>query len=96
MAVRRRRKTWPSRASPAIRPKGSDLSSIDPQTGELALLYHPRRDQWSAHFDVRDAIIVPKTAVARVTVRLLQFNALDRLTEREGFMLAGALKMPGH
>jgi 5-methylcytosine-specific restriction endonuclease McrA len=31
--------------------KGSDLASIDPQTGEVVQLIHPRRDNWSDHFE---------------------------------------------
>jgi len=30
--------------------KGSDLASIDEQTGFIEPLFHPRRDQWSEHF----------------------------------------------
>jgi len=32
--------------------KGSDLASLDPETGEIAPLYHPRRDRWVNHFQV--------------------------------------------
>jgi HNH endonuclease len=30
--------------------KGSDLTSIDPETGQIAPLFHPRRDAWPDHF----------------------------------------------
>jgi 5-methylcytosine-specific restriction endonuclease McrA len=30
--------------------KGTDLASIDPNTGEITPLYHPRRDRWFEHF----------------------------------------------
>lgn len=30
--------------------KGPNLSSIDPETGELAPLFNPRRDVWDDHF----------------------------------------------
>jgi hypothetical protein len=68
--------------------KGSDLASIDPDTGELHRLFHPRRDQWNDHFQVRGGVIVPFTAVGRVTVRLLQLNRPERIRERE--LLLGA------
>ena len=74
--------------------KGSDLSSIDPDNGQLIPLFHPRRDRWSEHFELRDAFIVAKTAAGRVTARLLQFNAPDRVAEREWFIAAGALMIP--
>ena len=30
--------------------KGPNLASLDPETGELIRLFHPRRDHWSDHF----------------------------------------------
>jgi hypothetical protein len=30
--------------------KGTDLASIDPETGEMQRLFHPRRDRWLEHF----------------------------------------------
>src|SRR5579862_1077256 len=29
--------------------KGSDISSIDPENGQLTRLYNPRQDSWSDH-----------------------------------------------
>ncbi|MCP3963953.1 MAG: HNH endonuclease [bacterium] len=63
--------------------KGSDIASIDPEVGEVVALYHPRRDTWEDHFERRsDGFVVPRTAAARATVRLLQLNHPDRLAER--------------
>jgi 5-methylcytosine-specific restriction endonuclease McrA len=28
--------------------KGTDLTSIDPETGQITPLFHPRRDRWAA------------------------------------------------
>ena len=75
--------------------KGADLSSLDPLTGALTPLFHPRRERWRDHFELRGLFILPKTAVGRVTVRLLQFNAPERITEREWFAAAGELVEPG-
>jgi hypothetical protein len=30
--------------------KGPNLSGLDPQTGELTRLFHPRQDRWQDHF----------------------------------------------
>ena len=30
--------------------KGSDLTSIDPETGAIVALFHPRRERWTDHF----------------------------------------------
>lgn len=63
--------------------KGSDLCSIDPLTGAIVNLFHPRNDRWEDHFSITNAVINGKTAVGRVTVELLQMNALDRVAERQ-------------
>lgn len=63
--------------------KGSDLCSLDPVSGEIARLFHPRRDRWEDHFRLEGARIVPLTAIGRVTERLLQFNTIERIFERE-------------
>jgi 5-methylcytosine-specific restriction endonuclease McrA len=69
--------------------KGSDLTSIDPKTQEIVPLFHPRQDLWRENFDLEDALIIPKTAKGRVTVRLLQFNSQERIEERKLLILAG-------
>jgi 5-methylcytosine-specific restriction endonuclease McrA len=71
--------------------KGSDLSSIDPDTGEIVALFHPRRDRWTDHFRLVGGRIEPLSAVGRVTVRLLQFNNPERVAEREHLSAAGLL-----
>ena len=71
--------------------KGTDLSSIDPDTGEIVALFHPRRDRWSDHFGLEDGHIKPLTAVGRVTVRLLQLNRPERVEERRLLMDAGVI-----
>ena len=47
--------------------KGSDLSSIDPQTGLIVPLFHPRQESWPEHFDLSGPLIVPLTPEGRVT-----------------------------
>ncbi|MGI0480738.1 HNH endonuclease [Geminocystis sp. CENA526] len=69
--------------------KGTDLTSIDPQTGKIVQLFHPRQDIWSEHFTIVNGEIIPKTAKGRVTVKLLQFNNKERIKERKLFILAG-------
>jgi hypothetical protein len=74
--------------------KGTDLSSIDPDSGETVVLFHPRRDLWSDHFRLDGGRIEPITAVGRVTVRLLQLNLPRRVAERERLVTAGLLLIP--
>ena len=69
--------------------KGTDLSSIDPATGNIERLFNPRIDDWDSHFAVINARIVGRTPEARATVELLQLNRrelvqLRRLETRSG------------
>jgi hypothetical protein len=75
--------------------KGTDLTSIDPQTGQITPLFHPRRDRWLDHFRVVGGRIEPLTPTGRATVRLLQLNHPDRIEERELLVRLGLLSPPG-
>lgn len=74
--------------------KGSDLASVDPQTGAITPLYHPRQEQWSEHFRLTGAELTPLTPAGRVTVQLLQLNRDDRVQERQLLLEAGLLNLP--
>lgn len=65
------------------RHKGSDLASVDPTTGEIVLLFHPRQQLWSEHFRLDGSAVIGVTATGRATVALLQMNRPDRLRERQ-------------
>jgi len=62
--------------------KGPNLTSIDPDTGTVVALFHPRQDIWSEHFVVRGGHIVGLTPTGRATVRLLNMNASRRVELR--------------
>src|SRR5438094_660363 len=62
--------------------KGSDIASIDRETGNIQRLFHPRNDCWHDHFQLRGHEIVPCSGIGRVTVQLLQLNRPERLKER--------------
>jgi len=72
--------------------KGTNLSGIDPDTGVLTPLFHPRRDDWGDHFAQDGARIVGKTATGRTTVWLLEMNTGDRLHWREMPLQLGLLE----
>lgn len=61
--------------------KGTNLAGIDPETGEVTRLFHPRTDQWADHFVSRALEsrvgriqIVGLTPIGRATARLLDMN----------------------
>ena len=74
--------------------KGSDLASIDEQTGSIEPLFHPRRDRWTDHFQLVGGRIEPRTPKGRATARLLRFNDPDRVQERELLVAAGSIRAP--
>lgn len=72
------------------RHKGSDLCSLDPQTGEVIALFHPRHDKWNEHFRLENTgIIAPLTATGRVTERILRFNRQELVADRARLIALG-------
>ena len=62
--------------------KGSNLTGIDPATGAVTELFHPRRQRWEDHFASEGVLLTGKTAVGRVTVRVLDMNSEAQLELR--------------
>lgn len=62
--------------------KGTNLSAIDPLTGNLVTLFHPRNAVWSDHFTLNDGLVLGKSDIGRATVRLLNMNAHHRVQLR--------------
>lgn len=73
------------------RNKGSDIASITPGTGELIRFFNPRTDRWQDHFRLAsDGITIESlTAIGEATSRILGFNDLERLLERQAMHQAG-------
>ena len=63
--------------------KGSDIASLDPETGQLTPLFHPRIDRWDDHYLLRNGEILALTPIGRVTLRLLRMNGAARIRERQ-------------
>jgi len=74
--------------------KGSDLASLDPITGKIVALFHPRWEHWSDHFRLSHAEFIPLTPTGRVTIQLLQLNKQWRIEERELLIKAGIFQAP--
>ena len=71
------------------RAKGTDLGSIDKETGQLTAFFNPRLQLWHGHFSLDGEKIIPLTAEGRVTIAILQMNHPDRLRERKELLKAG-------
>ena len=69
--------------------KGSDLSTVLEADGPIIRLFHPRKDDWFAHFEVEDCLILPKTDIGAATIKLLKLNDVSRILERIDLIEAG-------
>ena len=72
--------------------RGTNLTGVDPDTGKVTRLFHPRRHRWQDHFARDRARIVGKTPEGRTTVWLLRVNTGDRLRWRELLLRLGLLE----
>ena len=71
--------------------KGTNLTGVDPDTGEVVLLFHPRREIWTEHFARQGIYIAGKTSLGRTTAWLLQMNSEARLELRRLLLATGEL-----
>ena len=62
--------------------KGPNLTSIDPDSGLVTVLFNPRTQVWEHHFKLEGHRIVGITPEGRTTAWLLQFNSHDRIQWR--------------
>jgi hypothetical protein len=69
------------------RAKGSDVGSIDWESGAFVRFFNPRMDKWSDHFVLNGVRIEPRTVVGSVTVRIFGFNVRERLLERQALQI---------
>jgi hypothetical protein len=71
--------------------KGPNLTGIDPLTGKLTRLFHPRRHKWSWHFRWDGPLLMGRTAIGRTTVDVLAMNLPHRVALREVLIAAGRI-----
>lgn len=72
---------------PCNRYKGSDLTSIDPITKQITVLFNPRLHEWNEHFQIDQGYILGKTTIGRTTIFLLKLNEPKRLMIRQALIL---------
>ncbi len=72
--------------------KGPNIAGIDPETGERAFLYDPRKDTWSDHFQWIGPLITGVSPSGRATVALLEINAAHRLAHRRQLFREGVFR----
>ena len=74
--------------------KGPNIAGLDPLTGKMTRLFHPRRDRWSRHFDWDGPVLVGRSAVGRATIQLLQINHPNAIVVRAELINEGLFPPP--
>jgi len=69
--------------------KGPNIGGLDPKTGKLTRLFHPRNDNWSEHFYWEGLMLRGRTDVGRTTVKVLAINDPDAVYLREALIEEG-------
>ncbi|HBJ87669.1 MAG TPA: HNH endonuclease [Verrucomicrobiales bacterium] len=62
--------------------KGPNLTGIDPDSGEVCRLFHPRLDRWPDHFRKESALVLGISAIGRTTAWLLAMNSEEQASLR--------------
>jgi hypothetical protein len=68
--------------------KGPNIAGIDPLTGELTRLFHPRIDSWLDHFEWHGTELIGRTTIGRATCDVLAINP-DRVGLRQSLLDEG-------
>jgi len=71
--------------------KGPNLTGVDPVSGALVPLFHPRRDHWAEHFLLWGVRIEGITPVGRATAHVLAINDARRTELRSELLAQGKL-----
>jgi hypothetical protein len=69
--------------------KGPNIAGVDPTTGVITSLFHPRLDRWEEHFRWDLTVLEGMTAVGRTTVVVLAVNNQYRIAAREALLGRG-------
>jgi hypothetical protein len=72
------------------RHKGPNLSGVDPVTGKVVRLFHPRRDKWEKHFRWDGPVLTGVSPKGRATVDVLKINLVKRVATRQALMARDA------
>ena len=69
--------------------KGPNIAGIDPVSGIVTALYHPRRDDWHEHFEWHGAWLFGRTPQGRATIQVLEVNDPGAVSLRESLLEEG-------
>lgn len=63
--------------------KGPNIATKLEEEGPIIALFHPRKESWQDHFQIDNGILIGKTAVGQGTIRLLDMNTPELISERK-------------
>lgn len=69
--------------------KGSDVAAYDVDSQKLTSFYNPRSQAWDEHFELKNGLMVGKTDVGRVTIRIFQMNHPKQVETRQNLIGKG-------
>jgi hypothetical protein len=69
--------------------KGTNLTGLDPDSGLVTVLFHPRREKWTSNFEAHPPRIIGRTPAGRTTAWLLDMNNPIQLRHRLWLMRLG-------
>jgi HNH endonuclease len=72
------------------RSKGPNIAGLDPDTGEIVRLFHPRTDNWTEHFVWDGPELKALTQIGRVTIAVLMINDPEVIALRKALQEEGA------
>lgn len=73
--------------------KGSNIAGIDPISGAIVRLFHPRRHSWAHHFRWNGPELVGRTPIGRATIAVLEINLPYRLAFRAALIDEGVFAL---
>ncbi|WP_165223103.1 HNH endonuclease [Aquisphaera insulae] len=74
--------------------KGPNIAGLNPRTGRMVRLFHPRKDRWLRHFLWDGPVLVGRTHTGNVTLGLLQINRDEAVDLREYLIREGVFPPP--
>ena len=74
--------------------KGPNLSGVDPASGQVARLFHPRQEVWTEHFAWHGPRLMGLTPTGRATIAVLRINRSDAVLARAALLEEGISFVP--
>jgi hypothetical protein len=73
--------------------KGPNLAGRDPESREVALLFHPRTHFWPEHFAWNGPRLLGLTSIGRATIHALRLNRIDVVAVRQLLLKEGVFPL---